>query len=526
MASYKRLVLVAGIAVAAVATAVVPYGGVTAAPSPTVAKLKWDGESTIRNPGMGWMIYAEEFGSPLADAEEFWATVDPHVEEASVLYLRVPWSRLEPSEGRYAWDEDENYQRLVDGARERGLRLAFRVFVDSQHSHRQATPQFVFDAGAVSYPALSNPELHNPTIDDVIFREKFETFLAAFGAEYDDPARVDFVDMNTVGWWGEMHSIPGLTEQTWTDTVQWLGTAYRNSFHSVLLALNINPDNFGYQAVDEQFEAGAIMRRDSFGSTMWFSQQDKDDIAARWSGSLLIAENCYQSFTTRETACDESFKPIRAMLERVVADALDLRANYLDLRHPEDVVTWARDNPDLVEDFAVNGGYRIGPIEATLPAEVGTDGAELSVAWQNTGVGRMPNDNPQWDHKYKVAYALFDPDSAEPVRTVTSVADPGGWYSGQRYLDTVELTSQGIPDGRYQLAAAIVDSTRGGAPAVELGVNAQQRDGWVILGEVSIGSTQQGSRYWPLVALVALAAVGCLGAWVIVSRCRPKVSSG
>ncbi len=56
------------------------------ADSPTAVFVpEWDDEATLRNPGMGWMVYAEEFGKPLADVGEFWGVVDPYVEDASVL---------------------------------------------------------------------------------------------------------------------------------------------------------------------------------------------------------------------------------------------------------------------------------------------------------------------------------------------------------------------------------------------------------------------------------------------------------
>ena len=495
------------------------------ADSPTAVFVpERDDEATLRNPGMGWMIYAEEFGTPLADAEEFWGIVDPYVEDASVLYLRLPWSRLEPTEGHYAWNEDDNYRSLVAGASERGLRLAFRIYVDSQDAHQQSTPQFVFDAGADRYSALSNTELLNPRIDDPVFREKFEAFLTAFGAEYDDPARVDFVDVNTVGWWGEMHSIPGLTAETWSDTLGWLGSAYRDTFEHVLLALNVNPDQFGYEAIDEQLAAGAVMRRDSFGSTQWFGETDKVAITERWPASVLVAENCYQSFTTRDTACDESFKPIRPMLERVVDDALRLHANYLDLRHPEDVVTWVRDNPDLVRSFATTGGYRIGPTRATVTLGLPDGQAGLSVTWQNTGVGRLPNDNPQWANKYRVAYALLDPKSGEPVHRVTSSVDPGEWVAGGTYVEHVDIDPPGLPAGSYQVATAIVDTTDEDRPAIELAVDAVERDGWVVLGEVDVvePAGTGGSRTWVAPASVAAIVLAGVGGAVAVRRSRRR----
>lgn len=525
-APVRRLVSICSALVLGVLGVLVVPGlrAASADPSTLTVTPEWDNESTLRNPGMGWMIYAEEFARPLEDAEAFWATVGPYVADASVLYLRLPWSRLEPAEGHYAWNEDDNFKRLVAGARERGLRLAFRVYVDSQDSHRQATPQFVFDAGATRYAAQSNAGFLNPVFDDPVFREKFDGFLVAFGAEYDDPDVVDFVDMNTIGWWGEMHNIPGLTSETWTDSVRWLGSVYRKAFRHVLLALNIHPGNFGYDAIDEQLAAGAVMRRDSFGSPEWFDQEDKEAILRRWPGSLLVAENCYQDFTTRETSCDDSFKPTRAMLERVVNDARQLHANYLDLRHPEDVVTWGRDNADLVREFATKGGYRIGPTRATAPATISVGRAELRVSWQNTGIGRLPNDNPQWGDKYRVSYALLDPRTGEPVHKVVSAADPGGWLAGGSHVDIADLAPTDVPAGRYQLATAIVDSTRGDEPAVRLAVDATGRNGWVVLGEINVDATTAADGRRGRLILVATVVAALAGITVIALRSRRRAS--
>ncbi|MDJ0315388.1 hypothetical protein QMG25_19390, partial [Arthrobacter sp. H35-D1] len=160
-----------------------------------------DTTSVLRNPGMGWMAYAEEFDHALADADEFWDEVGPNSTASSVVYLRIPWSRLEPTEGRYAWNEDANFKSFIKQAKDHGQRLAFRVFVDSQDSHQQATPQFVFDAGATGYAANSNPNFKTPHLYKEVFKTKFENFMAAFGARFDNPEEVDFVDTNTIGAW-------------------------------------------------------------------------------------------------------------------------------------------------------------------------------------------------------------------------------------------------------------------------------------------------------------------------------------
>lgn len=111
---------------------------------------------TLHNPGQGLSIYIDgysgifsnkrpKYDNGLRNPELFWHYVDSigASEKLNVLYLRLPWSEFEPTEGQYIWNNDPKYQALVQGARDRNLRLAFRVYFDSGDSYQQATPNFV-----------------------------------------------------------------------------------------------------------------------------------------------------------------------------------------------------------------------------------------------------------------------------------------------------------------------------------------------------------------------------------------------
>jgi len=95
-----------------------------------------DTSRPLRNPGMGWLIYIDQDGSTLTpghpgnylDAATWWREMEAAAAQASILYIRLPWAEFEPVEGRYAWEHNANFQALVQGARERGLMLAFRVY--------------------------------------------------------------------------------------------------------------------------------------------------------------------------------------------------------------------------------------------------------------------------------------------------------------------------------------------------------------------------------------------------------------
>lgn len=462
----------------------------------TTTLPKEDTTSIIKNPAMGWVLYVEEFGGGgntmvNMDAQTYWDTVDPHIDAASILYIRVPWSRMEPSEGQYAWNVDENYKKLVKMAQDRNIKLAFRVVIDSQDVHMQATPQFVFDAGARGVPTASNPNFKTPIVTDLIFREKFENFVQAFAEEYDDPSIVDFVDGGGMGYWGEMYTFShSMTKAEKDDTFKWIVNLYADNFKKVLIGQQ-DASSFDWALQDWAYEEkGFILRRDSYGSPVYFDQTQKDRIVARFPAVPVFAENCYQNFVSRASSCDGQNKPIRNMLTRVVNDALYTHANTLDLRHPEDVIEFSVNHPELVEKFALQGGYRFVLNEAVYPATMKPDTPyKIYHSWKNTGVGKLPNDLPNWGHKYKVAFALLDPETQQPVSMSFDKAEPADWIKGQDYSYTGDFEISDVPDGTYDLAVAIVDTTNNNKPAIKLAVEDRMTStGWYTLGEVKTSS--------------------------------------
>ncbi|MBT2594032.1 discoidin domain-containing protein [Arthrobacter sp. ISL-72] len=454
-----------------------------------------DTTTVIKNPGMGWQLYAEEFSSPLADATTFWNQVDPYASAATTLYLRVPWSRMEPQQGVYAWNSDSNYKALVQGASSRGIKLAFRVVVDSQDVHQQATPQFVFDAGAQGYGAASNTANKTPYLTDPVFRTKFANFVTAFGAKYNDSAVVDYVDANGLGWWGEMSNIQGMSATQSTDTLNWVSSLYAGSFNKVMQAVNYPTASFSTPDLDAVIgKYHFAIRRDGLGSTQWLPQEEKDRIRSRFdSGTTVLGENCYQNMVTRTSNnCDSSYAQpsLTGMLERVVDDAKYVHANTLDLRWPQDdVPLWVRDNPALVRDFALNGGYRLALNSASWPTAL-TAGSTFSLTqtWSNSGVGRLPNDQGGWNGKYRVAYALLDNAGAVASRWIDPVGDPGNWVKGPSYTSTLQPHFDSVAPGSYRLAYGIVDTSTGNNPAIALANSDTIVNDWHVLGETSVSA--------------------------------------
>lgn len=433
-----------------------------------------DTTTLLKNPGMGLVLYAENNVEQCFTSQtQFWYANNWHATKASILYIRAPWSLLEPTEGCYAWENDPNFIALVEGARSREIKLAFRVYVDSTDSYTQATPDWVRQAGArgytqnkaigniapnaslsttagtsqdtlvniadnntsnswssglgVSFPQYitldygadavsmnsmsvvthygqgqgisnatvqywdgtkwidttaknvgiswdknndaeevrnipfstisstkfrlkinsanmtwnhftinelyaNNPvvisSMWSPYVDDSLFRAKFERFLTAFAAEYDNPDIVDYIDAMGLGWAGEMHHLyPSGYSGSVADAFNWIAGAYRSRFTRVLLGAQFA----GEQAVDVKSEALVkqsnmpydMARRDSYGSPVYFGPAAQNQqLACFNAGVPVFAENCYFNFFHNSTFWSKDHNALPDMIDQFLLGVL------------------------------------------------------------------------------------------------------------------------------------------------------------------------------------------------------------
>lgn len=133
----------------------------------------------------------------------------------STVYFRLPWCLLEPNEGEYHWDIIDSYAApWIAAGKQIGLRV---TCCESRYPF--ATPKWVKDAGAKGWffrmkmikifgkdPPGGEMELWEPDYGDPVFLEKHENFLKAMARRYDGNPNVAFIDVGSIGMWGEGHT--------------------------------------------------------------------------------------------------------------------------------------------------------------------------------------------------------------------------------------------------------------------------------------------------------------------------------
>ncbi len=496
--SVMNAIVLVGLVLAGTAVGCTKTGGDGPGGDPTKNRVILTEEKTalLRNPAMGWGIY-EEIGLKHLDPATYWMKQKGAAKKyASFLYVRWGWADLEPEQGVYAWEHNTKYKNLIKGARDLGLKLCFCIFHNSQDCWLQNTPQYVRDAGAEGYltDGQQGEKYWTAYPDDPVFQQKFEAFLAAFAEEYDDPGVVDFIDGTNVGWWGECHHIELKDPTKLRSVFDWLTTAYSDAFKKVILAHPFGSE-FGWPmeksiAVEGK---GYAMRRNGLAS-QWYNQTEQNIVESVFGKTPLFGEGCwwggnylYPNYMPFQEDVTYDLDTWRDVYELMCKQALEGHFNTLDLRNPTETAGWVHDATDLIEKFIAQGGYRFYPRYVDVPKEV-LRGQSYTVdfSWGNKATGYCPNNLPNWNYKYKTAFALLDSAGEVAEIFISEEAEPSKWLYGQWYDYRLEVTPS-VPAGSYRWALAIVDTSLDDKPGILISVKESPlANGWIPLNNVTV----------------------------------------
>ena len=103
------------------------------------------------------------------------------------------------------------------------------------------------------------------------------------------------------------------------------------------------------------------------------------------------------------------------------------------------------------------------------------------------GWGYCPTNIPQWNQKYKVAFALLDNNDKVVKVFVDEQTDLSTWLKGKPTTYNFDLTMKGVSVGVYNWAIGLVDTTKDNEIGLQMAVTKNLTDsGWVRLLQVTV----------------------------------------
>jgi hypothetical protein len=152
----------------------------------------------ILNPLMGW--------AP-------WATIQESNQPHTLVYADLTWRNFEPQEGYYDFEAFEQRQRLAHW-RQAGKRVVFRFVADrpGKETHLDI-PDWLFNKinGSGDYYDNEYGQGFSPDYSNPVFIDYHRKAIKALGDRYGKDGFFAFIELGSLGHWGEWHTHPTVT---------------------------------------------------------------------------------------------------------------------------------------------------------------------------------------------------------------------------------------------------------------------------------------------------------------------------
>jgi len=408
------------------------------------------------------------------------------------LYIRLAWAYLEPREGQFDWGVID---RIIDKWTAAGLGIAFRISCKETSTDRVeqqfATPRWVMEAGAQGgFYRQGKPTGPDgpwePAFDDPIFLAKLDRFLAAFAARYDDRPWVRYIDIGSVGDWGEGHSWAGSRKEVGFEARKKHVDLHLKHFRRAQLVVS---DDFVYALTDPAqrqalhryiIDHGISYRDDSIlvngylaGTSGTFTVRSPEFFADAYRNTPTVFELEHYGAVKRlgnwEGRADSLVAKHGAGKKGpdYFRGALGLlHATYIG--YHGDAREWLADNPQFTREMLNRCGYWLFPSCIAMPGETSA-GAVLPIelTLENRGVA------PPY-HAYDLRVRLSG-ERADWSATIGSTSK--SWLPGQPIVVRQNLSlPTDIPPGEYHVSIGLFYKAPPKPRVVEFALKADRRD--------------------------------------------------
>lgn len=469
-------------------------------------KTNWDTLRVLKNPHKGWYHHLLDNGiSAYTINDEQLFRSFPGMDH---LYLRLAWSYLEPKEGEYDWHRiDEVVKKYVP----LGYKIAFRITsketgtfpgsVGQESDGVQfATPVWVKKAGAKGIVAVNGGvKSWTPDWDDPVYLEKLDHFQEAFAAKYDGQPWVRYVDIGSIGDWGEGHTSFSTKIPPTADEVKANINVYLKHFRKSQLVctddlLYYGKNDITVNQLVEYAVSNGLSLRDDSPMVDWYL----DNYLNTWSVShpwfydplYLKKPIVFELQHFGEVKSDGNWigKNGIGKIDKYGFSGADIMRNAIRIMHAtyigyhDHVEDWLPGNPDLTSELANLCGYWYFPVNAKFSSILNRGKNEISIEWLNKGVA------PAYTG-FKLVFR-FESDNPENSFEIASVeAGNKEWLPGivKHEIYFFDIPNE-VKSGNYLLKFKLIEQLESGLNPIQIGVKETiiDQNEFIVLDKVNI----------------------------------------
>lgn len=465
----------------------------------------WDSLRVLENPNKGWYQHL------LDNQVEKYRVKDMAVFDAfpgmDHVYIRLAWSFLEPEEGKYDWHLIDD---VVTEFVPKGYGVSFAItsketgkypiVVGQQRDGVQyATPVWVKDAGAKGVVTESEgARSWSPVWDDPVYLQKLDAFQEAFAARYDGQLWVRYIDIGSIGEWGEGHTSNSTKIPPTVNEVKKNMDIFLKHFkHSLIVATDDllyygKPDDVANELYQYAVSNGMSVRDDS-PMVGWYLDQNLDT----WSVShpqfftplyltkpIIMELQHYGIVKNEGNWRGRNGEDIIPVYSHSGADIVrnvikTMHATYIGFHGS--VEEWFADNPDLSKELANKCGYWYFLVNASYPSIMKTGENKLSLSWLNKGVA------PAY-HPYQLVFRLTNRETGKNTDIILPDSNNRNWQPDEVCEENYSFNlPSSMGTGDYTLSFKLQYVTAEKDRLVDVAIDKERiSDGFVYIGQVEV----------------------------------------
>lgn len=446
----------------------------------------WDDSTVLKNPHKGWEIHffdngIRQYGTRLKS--------DDLLEDfpgLNSVYLRLAWSFLEPQEGKFNWQVIDT---VINKWTARGYKISFRITCKETTEPVFATPEWVKDAGAKgSFRSESRLKNWAPDYGDPVFLRKLENFHKAFAARYAHQPWLEYIDIGSIGEWGEGHTAYSGWYDVPVEVVKKHIDIYRKYYSDNVLILSDDyigqrdkDDGGDLQILDYAMKNRLGFRDDSSGVN-WYvvlgfgyaNIRSPEIFDLVWENIPVVLESDHYKSVQKYNLWDNGRRFEKGMEET--------HASIIAFHHwPRE---WLAENRKVAERLANRCGYWYFPKYAVLPDTLRKSSKNnyIKMTWENHGVA------PAY-HQYDTRLQLVNKQSGNSVVLPLKKFNNRRWMPGRIVGEYEELQlPAGLAPGKYDISIGLFDNCHNENTAVRLALRPDRRsaEGYYKMGEIIV----------------------------------------
>lgn len=466
----------------------------------------WDTISVLKNPYKGWYHHLLDNGVEsykIQNEQTFFQF--PGMDH---LYLRLAWSYLEPSEGQYDWHRiDEVVNKYVP----LGYKISFRItsketgtkpgtVAQEKNGIQYATPIWVVDAGAKGKVTEAwGVKSWTPTWGDPVYLAKLDQFQKAFAERYDGKEWLQYVDIGSIGEWGEGHTSFSTKIPPTVAEVKANIDIFLKNFKNSQLVVTDDLLYYGKSKTDtktlyDYAVSNGISLRDDSPLVDWYLQNN----LKTWS---VTNPEFYDSLYLKKPIVFELQhygmvkkdgnwigKNGSVIIPKYKYSGAEIMRKAIETMHATYIgyhgycEEWLADNPDLTNELANRCGYWYFPVNASFSSVLKSGENEISIDWLNKGVA------PAY-HDFSIVFRLESENPTNSVELLPVNSGNAAWLPGisktEKYTVEIPATAK---SGNYLLKFKLIENTEAGKTPIQIGVKESMidQDGFVELGKIKI----------------------------------------